>query len=68
MGIALAAPAQEKPKCSQSCPFDYDPVCGGPETGAEKPLSFGNECVLKTYNCEKDLSESLCYIYISIKL
>lgn len=54
IGLSAAAPAKG-PSCTKACPFDYAPVCGGPETGAEKPLSFGNACVLENYNCEKGL-------------
>lgn len=47
-----AAPA--KNACAKSCPFDYTPVCGGPESGSDKPITFGNACVLSNYNCEND--------------
>lgn len=55
--IALAAsiPAGDKKgksDCAQVCTFNYEPICAEPENGNGKPLSFGNECVLKNYNCE----------------
>lgn len=54
IGVSVAAPNK---KCNNACPFNYAPVCAGPEAGADKPLSFGNECVLNNYNCEKNLRE-----------
>lgn len=47
-------------KCSEACTFDYTPVCGGPagSTNQKEMKSFGNECVMKKYNCEKGESKS----------
>lgn len=53
--MASTLPAGEKKGkdvCGGVCPFNYEPICAEPVTGSGKPLSFGNECVLDTYNCE----------------
>lgn len=55
LAVTFTAAASTKKECLKACPFDYTPVCGGPTSGADKPLSFGNECVLNNYNCEKGL-------------
>uniref|UniRef100_A0A1Q3FSE3 Putative kazal domain-containing peptide n=1 Tax=Culex tarsalis TaxID=7177 RepID=A0A1Q3FSE3_CULTA len=57
--MVLASPAKEKPAkntCAKACSFDYTPVCGGSKDGKDKPLSFGNSCVLENYNCENQKS------------
>lgn len=56
VALSVAGPVQQKTnKCAKTCPFDYTPICAGPTAGTEKPLSFGNACVLENYNCEKGL-------------
>uniref|UniRef100_T1E3E4 Putative kazal domain-containing peptide n=1 Tax=Psorophora albipes TaxID=869069 RepID=T1E3E4_9DIPT len=56
--VVSAVPAKDKPakKCADSCPFDYTPVCGGVKDSKEKPISFGNSCVMEKYNCENKKS------------
>ncbi|KAL1130100.1 hypothetical protein AAG570_013039 [Ranatra chinensis] len=57
--VALAAsfpnkketgPKKTGPKCNMACTQEYSPICAG--DGHNKPLSFGNVCVLEKYNCE----------------
>lgn len=56
IALATSSPAGEKKTkaaCGKACPFNYEPICAEPaQSGSGKPLSFGNECVLETYNCE----------------
>ncbi|XP_055532017.1 turripeptide Pal9.2-like [Wyeomyia smithii] len=57
--IVQAAPAKEKPSkntCQKACTFDYTPICAGLKNSKDKPLSFGNSCVLENYNCENQKS------------
>ncbi|EAT48797.1 AAEL000211-PA [Aedes aegypti] len=58
IGLAQAVPAKEKPtsKCNTACTDDYTPVCGGVKGSKDKPISFGNECVMQKYNCENKKS------------
>ncbi|XP_055628475.1 turripeptide Pal9.2-like [Toxorhynchites rutilus septentrionalis] len=59
IAVVLALPAKEKPAkkaCARSCTFDYTPVCGGVKDSKDKPISFGNTCVLENYNCENQKS------------
>ncbi|XP_026480998.1 vasotab [Ctenocephalides felis] len=59
-----ATPAKNRnPPCIKICTDDYTPVCAGVD--GEKPISFGNECVMRNYNCEqhkelKKISEGEC--------
>lgn len=55
--VLFCANSMAARKCTKSCTLDYTPVCAGPETGADKPISFGNECVLANFNCENNKSE-----------
>lgn len=58
--VVLASPAKEKPTkkaCAKACSFDYTPVCGGVKDSKDKPISFGNTCVLENYNCENQKSK-----------
>lgn len=59
IGLAQAIPAKEKPtaKCNAACTDDYTPVCGGVKGSKDKPISFGNECVMQKYNCENKKSK-----------
>ncbi|EDS41366.1 conserved hypothetical protein [Culex quinquefasciatus] len=60
--VVLASPAKEKPTkkaCAKACSFDYTPVCGGVKDSKDKPISFGNTCVLENYNCENQKSLSV---------
>ncbi|KAL1402545.1 hypothetical protein pipiens_006046 [Culex pipiens pipiens] len=61
--MVLASPAKEKPTtkkaCAKACSFDYTPVCGGVKDSKDKPISFGNTCVLENYNCENQKSLSV---------
>ncbi|XP_058462840.1 turripeptide Gsp9.3 [Malaya genurostris] len=57
--IVQAHPAKDKPAkntCQKACTFDYTPVCGGVKNSKDKPISFGNTCVLDNYNCENQKS------------
>ncbi|XP_065087356.1 turripeptide Pal9.2-like [Ochlerotatus camptorhynchus] len=53
-----AGPAKEKPtsKCTKACSFDYTPVCAGAKDSKDKPISFGNVCVMENYNCDNKKS------------
>lgn len=58
--VILAAPgvtAVSKP-CNE-CPLNYEPICAGPPgtTNDKDKKSFGNECVMEKYNCEKNESK-----------
>lgn len=57
----LAAPGvtPATQNCGDVCPLDYQPICGGPSgtTNDREKKSFGNNCVMKKYNCEKGESE-----------
>lgn len=55
--MITAMPEKPKKKCAEDCPFDYLPVCGGTADNNEKK-SFGNECVMRKYNCEKGASKN----------
>ncbi|XP_055592533.1 turripeptide Pal9.2 [Uranotaenia lowii] len=58
VALVQANPANEPAKkvCGRSCTFDYTPVCGGVKGSNDKPLSFGNTCVMEKYNCENGKS------------
>lgn len=65
----LAAPGvtpTNKPACTQDCSLEYAPVCAGPKgtTNDREKKSFGNDCVMKKYNCEK--GESLLIFIIHL--
>lgn len=51
--IAYAAAAPKKNECQGICTADYTPVCGKPAEGKGTDITFGNQCVLNNYNCEK---------------
>lgn len=53
--LTSAAPTDKT--CVRLCPFNYDPICAGPQTGADRAISFGNDCVLANYNCENKKGE-----------
>lgn len=55
--MVTAMPNKPKKKCAEECPFDYAPVCGG-TAGSNEKKSFGNDCVMRKYNCEKGASKS----------
>ncbi|KAL1461153.1 hypothetical protein WDU94_013081 [Cyamophila willieti] len=38
-------------KCIEVCTTQYTPICAHDESG-NPPMSFGNECVMRKYNCE----------------
>lgn len=44
------------PKCIEICTTTYAPICAHDEAGSP-PLSFGNECVMRKYNCESNKSK-----------
>ncbi|XP_053687533.1 turripeptide Pal9.2-like [Sabethes cyaneus] len=59
LAIVQGLPAKEKPSkstCQKACTFDYTPICAGLKNSKDKPLSFGNTCVLENYNCENQKS------------
>lgn len=52
LSITQGTPVKNRnPPCIKICTDDYTPVCAGVD--GEKPMSFGNECVMKNYNCEQ---------------
>lgn len=68
MTVVVLAEAAEK-KCSMDCGSDYKPLCGKvgnifdktlnyyyffqPADGKGTDITFGSNCVLEKYNCEK---------------
>lgn len=51
------APAK-KDSCQKVCTAVYSPICGKPVEGKGTDITFGNQCTLDNYNCEKpDKSE-----------
>lgn len=50
---AYASPAPAKDTCQKACSLDYTPVCGKPADAKGTDITFGNNCVLQNYNCEK---------------
>lgn len=55
-----------KPTCTQDCSLEYAPICAGPKgtTNDREKKSFGNDCVMKKYNCEKGESSLIFIIFI----
>lgn len=52
--------------CDEECP-DYKPVCAGPKDGSDKEKrSFGSECVVRKYNCEKNESLYILNVFQAI--
>lgn len=40
--------------CDEDCP-EFKPVCAGPKGATDKEKrSFGSDCVVRKYNCEKN--------------
>lgn len=56
--FGAVTPPPRKP-CESECQTDYQPICVGPAgaTNAREKKSFGNDCVLKNYNCQNNASE-----------
>lgn len=56
VNMSYASPAKDPPKqlvCKKTCKDDYTPLCGKPVDGKGTDITFGNNCVLDNYNCEK---------------
>lgn len=56
VNMSYASPAKDPPKqlaCKKACKDDYTPLCGKPVDGKGTDITFGNNCVLDNYNCEK---------------
>lgn len=56
VAFTYASPADKKetaPACSKACTADYTPICGKPKDGKGSDITFGNSCVMESYNCEK---------------
>ncbi|KAG4066572.1 hypothetical protein HA402_007208 [Bradysia odoriphaga] len=61
--IVLTAEKPRPKECKTVCSMEYDPVCAG--APGETSKTFGNECVMRNYNCENDkklsvISEKEC--------
>ncbi|XP_075223581.1 PI-actitoxin-Avd5a-like [Lycorma delicatula] len=41
-----------KPKCATACTTDYTPICAS--DGSNKPITFGNKCVMDKAGCEQN--------------
>ncbi|CAO1409055.1 unnamed protein product [Diamesa serratosioi] len=56
VNLSYASPAKDPPKplaCQKGCKDDYTPLCAKPVDGKGTEITFGNNCVLENYNCEK---------------
>lgn len=54
--VVSGVSAAEDENCNKFCPYNYAPICAGPENDSVKPATFGNDCALEVYNCENKAS------------